>query len=117
MQPYDDENAADGLEETDDTQYSGEKGEEAIFTCKFPGCTRQYASTDGARLRAPLARTRAARIGARSIPIAPNFAALGRHAGVGAAPRGRTATLDGYTSIFPPRRPLNSSPPACLRTG
>jgi len=23
--------------------------EEAIFTCKFPGCTRQYASTDGVR--------------------------------------------------------------------
>ena len=21
--------------------------QDAIFTCKFPGCTRQYASTDG----------------------------------------------------------------------
>lgn len=24
-----------------------EKLEDAIFTCKYPGCTRQYASTDG----------------------------------------------------------------------
>jgi len=28
---------------------TSEKAEEAIFTCKFPGCTRQYASTDGVR--------------------------------------------------------------------
>lgn len=27
----------------------GGKPDEAIFTCKFPGCTRQYASTDGVR--------------------------------------------------------------------
>jgi len=45
--------AAEACEEVydaDDTANaaSGEKGEEAIFTCKFPGCTRQYASTDGA---------------------------------------------------------------------
>ena len=39
---------------------TSEKAEEAIFTCKFPGCTRQYASTDGAR-----ADTRVARGGAR----------------------------------------------------
>ena len=35
--------------DVDDAQQLGEGGpSEAIFTCKFPGCTRQYASTDGA---------------------------------------------------------------------
>ena len=41
---------------------SGEDKVEAIFTCKFPGCTRQYASTDGASARAacwPSPRARA----------------------------------------------------------
>jgi len=28
---------------------ASEKVEEAIYTCKYPGCTRQYASTDGVR--------------------------------------------------------------------
>ena len=28
--------------------------QEAIYTCKFPGCTRQYASTDGTRADADL---------------------------------------------------------------
>ena len=37
--------------EPDEVQISqGERPEEAIYTCKFPGCTRQYASTDGERL-------------------------------------------------------------------
>ena len=29
-------------------EVSAETKPEVIFTCKFPGCTRQYASTDGA---------------------------------------------------------------------
>ena len=32
-----------------------EQIQDAIFTCKFPGCTRQYASTDGERKLAGVA--------------------------------------------------------------
>ena len=32
----------------DDDEVGGTSKPEAIFTCKFPGCTRTYASTDGA---------------------------------------------------------------------
>lgn len=31
-----------------ETVSSQDQIQEAIYTCKFPGCTRQYASTDGA---------------------------------------------------------------------
>ena len=32
----------------DEDEVGGTSKPEAIFTCKFPGCTRTYASTDGA---------------------------------------------------------------------
>ena len=48
---------------------ASEKVEEAIYTCKYPGCTRQYASTDGERREpgpphqlAPLGRAVGARV-------------------------------------------------------
>jgi hypothetical protein len=48
---FEDERSAAGV-----SSATGNEKEEtgAVYTCKFPGCTRQYASTDGARAR-PLA--------------------------------------------------------------
>jgi len=37
------------LPEGSEEPLQADRADEAIFTCKFPGCSRQYASTDGVR--------------------------------------------------------------------
>lgn len=48
MERRDSEGSGDVYYDTADLT-TVEKIDDAIFTCKFPGCTRQYASTDGVR--------------------------------------------------------------------
>ena len=67
MQPPEEEEPSGTDPEPIEREDSGEIDEErtkpeAIFTCKFPGCTRQYASTDGARGRHCRANPRASTI-------------------------------------------------------
>ncbi len=45
-----------GLEEAETCMNVATEGQqEAIFTCRFPGCTRQYASTDAVSVSTELA--------------------------------------------------------------